>query len=124
MVSWILTIWFLGSFLVFFLARALGGEVGYSQVLGIVGYCLIPLVVVGVVLPLVSRWHYIAMFFKVIYLFVINDILAYFLILFFVSFGVFVLFKLYRCTYPLDYLSILRKFEQRIKRKFNIDRIS
>uniref|UniRef100_A0A914UR13 Protein YIPF n=1 Tax=Plectus sambesii TaxID=2011161 RepID=A0A914UR13_9BILA len=64
-VSWILTIWFLGSFLVFFLARALGGEVGYSQVLGIVGYCLIPLVVVGVILPLVSRWHYIAVFFKI-----------------------------------------------------------
>ncbi|MFH4979525.1 hypothetical protein AB6A40_006234 [Gnathostoma spinigerum] len=54
-VSWILTIWFVGSFFIFFLARALGGEVGYSQILGIVGYCLIPLVVIGAIIPVVSR---------------------------------------------------------------------
>jgi len=63
-VSWILTIWFLGSFLVFFLARVLGGEVSYSQVLGIVGYCLIPLVVIGLFLPFVRRWHYVAIICK------------------------------------------------------------
>ncbi|VDO32658.1 unnamed protein product [Onchocerca flexuosa] len=55
--SWILTIWFIGSFLVFFLARALGGEVGYGQVLGIVGYCLIPLVVVGLIISVLSRFR-------------------------------------------------------------------
>lgn len=55
--SWILTIWFIGSFYIFFLARALGGEVGYSQVLGIVGYCLIPLVVIGLLFPVFSRFY-------------------------------------------------------------------
>ncbi|CAG9536133.1 unnamed protein product [Cercopithifilaria johnstoni] len=55
--SWILTIWFIGSFFVFFLARALGGEVGYGQVLGIVGYCLIPLVVVGLIISVLSRFQ-------------------------------------------------------------------
>uniref|UniRef100_A0AAF5PU48 Protein YIPF n=2 Tax=Wuchereria bancrofti TaxID=6293 RepID=A0AAF5PU48_WUCBA len=55
--SWILTIWFIGSFFVFFLARALGGEVGYGQVLGIVGYCLIPLVVVGLITTVLSRFR-------------------------------------------------------------------
>lgn len=55
-ISWILTIWFVGSFFVFFLARALGGEVSYSQVLGVVGYCLIPLVTVGLFIPLFSRF--------------------------------------------------------------------
>ncbi|VDM40600.1 unnamed protein product [Toxocara canis] len=58
--SWILTIWFMGSFFVFFLARALGGEVSYGQVLGVVGYCLIPLVTVGLFIPLISRFHILA----------------------------------------------------------------
>ncbi|VDK46734.1 unnamed protein product [Anisakis simplex] len=56
-ISWILTIWFAGSFFVFFLARALGGEVSYSQVLGVVGYCLIPLVTVGLFIPIISRFR-------------------------------------------------------------------
>ncbi len=64
-VSWILTIWFCGSFLIFFLARALGGEVGYSQCLGVIGYCLIPLVVTGFILPIISKWHYLALSVKV-----------------------------------------------------------
>ncbi|EFO28300.1 hypothetical protein LOAG_00193 [Loa loa] len=55
--SWILTIWFIGSFFVFFLARALGGEVGYGQMLGIVGYCLIPLIVVGLIISILSRFR-------------------------------------------------------------------
>jgi len=63
-VSWILTIWFFGSFVIFFLARVLGGEVSYSQCLGVIGYCLIPLVVVAGILPVVWRLHYLAMFFK------------------------------------------------------------
>uniref|UniRef100_A0A8R1IW46 Protein YIPF n=1 Tax=Caenorhabditis japonica TaxID=281687 RepID=A0A8R1IW46_CAEJA len=53
-VSWIITMWFCGGFMVYFIARALGGDVGYSQVLGIVGYCLIPLVVTSLITPIFS----------------------------------------------------------------------
>jgi hypothetical protein len=42
-VSWVLTIWLLGSFLVFILARVLGAEVTYSQSLGVIGYSILPL---------------------------------------------------------------------------------
>eukprot|EP01087_Luapelamoeba_hula_P009603 TRINITY_DN2494_c0_g1_i3.p1 TRINITY_DN2494_c0_g1~~TRINITY_DN2494_c0_g1_i3.p1 ORF type:complete len:193 (+),score=22.61 TRINITY_DN2494_c0_g1_i3:71-649(+) len=42
-VSWVLTVWLLGAFLIFFLARVLGSDVSYSQSLGVVGYSLIPL---------------------------------------------------------------------------------
>ncbi|CAJ0589215.1 unnamed protein product [Cylicocyclus nassatus] len=56
-VSWILTMWFCGGFIVYFIARALGGDVGYSQVLGVVGYCLIPLVVTGALMTLVTRFR-------------------------------------------------------------------
>jgi len=38
-VSWIVTIWFCGSFCIFFLARALGGEVGALGVRCCVGWC-------------------------------------------------------------------------------------
>ncbi|CAJ0922994.1 unnamed protein product, partial [Mesorhabditis belari] len=62
-VSWILTIWFCGAFLVFFLARALGGEVGYSQVLGIIGYCLIPLVVTGLLMSLFKSFRFVSFLF-------------------------------------------------------------
>ncbi|VDO62514.1 unnamed protein product [Heligmosomoides polygyrus] len=77
-VSWILTMWFCGGFMVYFIARALGGDVGYSQasffinfslklmgplkfcfffqVLGVVGYCLIPLVVTGSLTSIVARF--------------------------------------------------------------------
>jgi len=54
-VSWILTIWFCGSFIIFFLTRALGGEVSYSQCLGVIGYSLLPLIVIGSMLPLVQQ---------------------------------------------------------------------
>ncbi|KAK6030731.1 hypothetical protein OSTOST_03126 [Ostertagia ostertagi] len=59
-VSWILTMWFCGGFIVYFIARALGGDVGYSQVLGVVGYCLIPLVVTGFLMTVVARFVYIS----------------------------------------------------------------
>ncbi|ETN79583.1 Yip1 domain protein [Necator americanus] len=55
-VSWILTMWFCGGFIVYFMARALGGDVGYSQVLGVVGYCLIPLVVTGALITVVAKF--------------------------------------------------------------------
>ncbi|CAH3030941.1 unnamed protein product [Porites evermanni] len=57
-VSWIITIWLLGSLIIFLLARVLGGEVNYSQCLGVIGYSLIPLVLTAAALPLV---HYFPM---------------------------------------------------------------
>ena len=42
-VTWILTIWLAGSFIIYFITRSLGGEVEYAQCLGIIGYCLLPL---------------------------------------------------------------------------------
>jgi len=42
-VSWVLTVWFLGSFLIFALARVLGAEVTYAQSLGVIGYSLLPI---------------------------------------------------------------------------------
>ncbi|UYV80454.1 YIPF4 [Cordylochernes scorpioides] len=53
-VSWILTIWLAGALLVFLLARVLGGEVAYSQCLGVLGYSVLPLVVTATLLPLVA----------------------------------------------------------------------
>ncbi|XGW05249.1 hypothetical protein V3C99_015992 [Haemonchus contortus] len=60
-VSWILTMWFCGGFIVYFIARALGGDVGYSQVLGVVGYCLIPLVVTGFLMTVVTRFKMLSL---------------------------------------------------------------
>eukprot|EP00041_Stephanoeca_diplocostata_P008201 m.118648 g.118648 ORF g.118648 m.118648 type:complete len:267 (+) comp17217_c0_seq2:159-959(+) len=52
--SWILTIWFLGSFSLFFLLRVMGGDASFSQTLGVIGYALMPLALIAVlVLPLV-----------------------------------------------------------------------
>ncbi|VDM35406.1 unnamed protein product [Hydatigera taeniaeformis] len=42
-VAWILTIWLAGSFIIYFIVRSLGGEVAYAQCLGVIGYCLLPL---------------------------------------------------------------------------------
>lgn len=44
-VSWIVTMWIFGSLVIFLLARVLGGEVSYSQCLGVIGYSVLPLVV-------------------------------------------------------------------------------
>lgn len=65
-VSWILTIWFCGSFIVFFLTRALGGEVSYSQSLGVIGYSLLPLIVIGLALPVLQQLPYIPELFKIL----------------------------------------------------------
>ncbi|KRX23496.1 Protein YIPF4 [Trichinella nelsoni] len=64
-VSWILTIWFTGSFIVFFLARSLGAEVTFSQCLGVIGYCLIPLVLIASVLPVVKSFSPLAFTLKI-----------------------------------------------------------
>lgn len=57
-VSWIITIWLCGSFIIFFLTRALGGEVSYSQCLGVIGYSLLPLIVTGLALPFLHQFPY------------------------------------------------------------------
>merc|ERR1712226_1545369 len=45
--SWIIIIWLFGSGLIFILARVLGGEFNYSLVLGVIGYCLLPIILTG-----------------------------------------------------------------------------
>ncbi|CAH1791052.1 unnamed protein product [Owenia fusiformis] len=62
--SWIITIWICGSLLVFMLARVLGGEVNYSQCLGVIGYSLLPLIIIAAILPLFRSMHYVAMTIK------------------------------------------------------------
>ncbi|XP_065832984.1 protein YIPF4-like [Oscarella lobularis] len=52
-VSWIITIWLVGSFIIFLLARVLGGEVQFGQCLSVIGYSLLPLIVTGSALFLV-----------------------------------------------------------------------
>merc|ERR1711935_65055 len=41
--GWICSVWFGGSALVFFIARVIGGNVSYSQCLGVIGYSILPL---------------------------------------------------------------------------------
>ena len=53
-ISWILTVWLFGSFFIFILARLLGGDVTYSQSLGVIGYSLIPLDIIALFLMLSS----------------------------------------------------------------------
>ena len=68
-VSWIITIWIFGSFLVFVIARILGGEVSYSQIVGTIGYSLLPMVFIASILPFVKQYHYLANFIKVNFFF-------------------------------------------------------
>ena len=63
-VSWIVTIWMAGSFIILYLARALGGNVTYSQCLGVIGYSLLPLCVVACVLPLVRAFDVMSVLLK------------------------------------------------------------
>ncbi|XP_078591102.1 protein YIPF4-like [Branchiostoma floridae x Branchiostoma japonicum] len=63
-VSWIITIWVFGSLIIFMLARVLGGEVSYSQCLGVIGYSLLPLIVTASALPLVRPFHYVSLLVK------------------------------------------------------------
>ena len=90
MVSWILTIWIFGSVLIFLLARVLGGEVillkdnsfyssnervtftlkvilqvTYSQSLGVIGYCLLPMTIVAAILPFTYSYYYPSLVLKV-----------------------------------------------------------
>ena len=51
-VSWTITFWLFGSFLIFVLARSLGSEVSYSQAVGVIGYSVLPLILAVVVVTL------------------------------------------------------------------------
>ncbi|XP_061693267.1 protein YIPF4 isoform X2 [Syngnathoides biaculeatus] len=63
-VSWIITIWIFGSLTIFLLARVLGGEVSYGQVLGVIGYSLLPLIVIAPLLLVIGGFEIIPTFIK------------------------------------------------------------
>ncbi|XP_010594149.1 protein YIPF4 isoform X2 [Loxodonta africana] len=63
-VSWIITIWIFGSLTIFLLARVLGGEVAYGQVLGVIGYSLLPLIVIAPVLLVVGSYEVVSTLIK------------------------------------------------------------
>jgi hypothetical protein len=65
-VSWIITIWIFGSFLIFVIARVLGGEVTYSQIVGTIGYSLLPLLIIAVAMPLIKKFHFVSNVVKVL----------------------------------------------------------
>ncbi|XP_005005104.1 protein YIPF4 isoform X1 [Cavia porcellus] len=63
-VSWIITIWIFGSLTIFLLARVLGGEVSYGQVLGVIGYSLLPLIVIAPILLVVGSFEVVSTLIK------------------------------------------------------------
>ncbi|XP_026852628.1 protein YIPF4 [Electrophorus electricus] len=63
-VSWIITIWIFGALTIFLLARVLGGEVSYGQVLGVIGYSLIPLIVIAPVLLITGSFDVVSTLIK------------------------------------------------------------
>ena len=60
-----MTIWMFGSAMIFILARVLGGDVNYSQCLGVIGYSVLPLFIVGLILPITHSLPWIHNFIKV-----------------------------------------------------------
>ncbi|KAL6067512.1 hypothetical protein STEG23_018216 [Scotinomys teguina] len=64
-VSWIITIWIFGSLTIFLLARVLGGEVAYGQVLGVIGYSLLPLIVIAPILLVVGSFEMVSTLIKI-----------------------------------------------------------
>lgn len=63
-VSWIITIWIFGSFFIFIIARVLGGEVTYSQIVGTIGYSLLPLLIISVIIPVIKQYNLLSNFIK------------------------------------------------------------
>jgi len=63
-VSWIITIWIFGSLTIFLLARVLGGEVSYGQVLGVIGYSLLPLIVIAPLLLVIGGFDIVSTLIK------------------------------------------------------------
>ena len=60
-----MTIWLFGSVMIFVLARGLGGDVNYSQCLGVIGYSVLPLFVVGLILPVTHSLPWLHFIIKV-----------------------------------------------------------
>ncbi|XP_072292932.1 protein YIPF4 [Eucyclogobius newberryi] len=65
-VSWIITIWIFGSLIIFLLARVLGGEVSFGQVLGVIGYSLLPLIVIAPLLLFIGRIELLSIVIKLL----------------------------------------------------------
>lgn len=65
-VSWIITIWIFGSLIIFLLARVLGGEVSYGQVLGVIGYSLLPLIVIAPLLLFIGGLELLSIVIKLL----------------------------------------------------------
>ncbi|KAF3842541.1 hypothetical protein F7725_024492 [Dissostichus mawsoni] len=63
-VSWIITIWIFGSLTIFLLARVLGGEVSFGQVLGVIGYSLLPLIVIAPLLLVIGGFEMVSTLIK------------------------------------------------------------
>ncbi|KAA8584155.1 hypothetical protein FQN60_015363 [Etheostoma spectabile] len=63
-VSWIITIWIFGSTTIFLLARVLGGEVSFGQVLGVIGYSLLPLIVIAPLLLVIGGFEVVSTLIK------------------------------------------------------------
>ncbi|KAM8738669.1 protein YIPF4 isoform X1 [Acanthopagrus latus] len=63
-VSWIITIWIFGSLMIFLLARVLGGEVSFGQVLGVIGYSLLPLIVIAPLLLVIGGFDVVSTLIK------------------------------------------------------------
>ncbi|CAL1578490.1 unnamed protein product [Knipowitschia caucasica] len=63
-VSWIITIWIVGSLIIFILARVLGGEVSFGQVLGVIGYSLLPLIAITPLLLFIGGLELLAVVVK------------------------------------------------------------
>ena len=52
--SWVFTLWIVGSLLLFLLARVLGSDVSFSQSVGVIGYSVLPLVICVICLLVLS----------------------------------------------------------------------
>ncbi|KAL0249675.1 hypothetical protein GEMRC1_004904 [Eukaryota sp. GEM-RC1] len=52
--TWAFLLWFLGSFLMYFICRVLGASISYSSTLGLVGYSVLPMIITTLLNVLVS----------------------------------------------------------------------
>jgi protein YIPF4 len=82
-ISWIITIWIFGSFIIFVIARVLGGEVTYSQIVGTIGYSLLPLLLIATLVPFLNKHYYLSNLVKVSFFLVIKKSIHLFFLVFF-----------------------------------------
>eukprot|EP01099_Mayorella_cantabrigiensis_P002766 TRINITY_DN2228_c0_g5_i1.p1 TRINITY_DN2228_c0_g5~~TRINITY_DN2228_c0_g5_i1.p1 ORF type:complete len:122 (-),score=17.78 TRINITY_DN2228_c0_g5_i1:113-478(-) len=57
---------FFGSLLICILTRVLGGEITYSQTLGVIGYCLLPLLLTVIFLAVLPLPFWFEIFVKIV----------------------------------------------------------